>query len=69
MQIDEIKALYLATEEIGRKKDNSLNKDFPLIANWLMIRKLKIEVNTMENIIISPTNKIYDSVYMKRNDK
>ena len=37
--------------------------------NELMIRKLKIEVNTMENIIISPTNKIYDSVYMKRNDK
>lgn len=50
MQIDEIKALYLATEEIGRKKDNSLNKDFPLIANWLMIRKLKWE-NENEKVL------------------
>ena len=50
MQIDEIKALYLATEEIGRKKDNSLNKDFPLIANWLMIRKLKFE-NENEKVL------------------
>ena len=50
MQIDEIKALYLATEEIGRKKDNSLKKDFPLIANWLMIRKLKWE-NENEKVL------------------
>ena len=37
--------------------------------NELIIRKLNIEINVLDHITISPTSKIYEPLYMDRNDK
>ena len=37
--------------------------------NELIIRKLKVEIQNEENIIILPTEKNYDAIYLEREDK